>query len=137
MRKKVKERARTMKMNESKTMTTAEVLVQLSSLKDNSASFAKEPGADPIWSDDIRALETVIELFSILEDEGITDAEVLKDFIHDYDLTVKTNKEYNRKFGTPERAYPKDDVWHCPECNHRVQVNHSYCHWCGKRLFWR
>ena len=120
-----------------KPMTVSEIISQLSSLKDNSESFAADPDADEIWKKDIEVLNEIIDIFHVLELEGITDAEILKDFIHDYDLTVAANKEYNRKFGTPERAYPKDDVWHCPECNHRVQINHSFCHWCGKRLAWR
>lgn len=120
-----------------KPMTVSEIISQLSSLKDNSESFASAPDADEIWKKDIEVLNEIIDIFHVLELEGITDAEILKDFIHDCDLTVAANKEYNRKFGTPERAYPKDDVWHCPECNHRVQINHGFCHWCGKRLAWR
>ena len=120
-----------------KPMTVSEILPQLSSLKDNSESFASAPDADEIWSKDINAFEETIGILSTLQDESINDAEELKDLMYDYKLAVQQNREYNRKFGTPERAYPKDDVWHCPECNHRVQINHSFCHWCGKRLAWR
>ena len=126
-----------MSKKEKKPMTISEILPQLSSLKDNSESFATEPGADEIWSKDIRALEETTGILCTMQDEGINSAEELKDLIFDYKLAVKHNQEYVRKFGTPERVYPKDDVWHCPECNHRVQINHSFCHWCGKRLAWR
>lgn len=120
-----------------KPMTISEILPQLSSPKDSSESFAADPDADEIWSKDIRALEETTGILCTMQDEGINSAEELKDLIFDYKLAVKHNQEYVRKFGTPERAYPKDDVWHCPECNHRVQINHSFCHWCGKRLAWR
>lgn len=116
------------------TMTTERILEQLSSLKDNSESFAKAEDADPIWQKDIEALEAAISMISTLEDEGVHDAEALKDLIFDYRLANKQNKEYHRKFDTAARATPKDGVWHCPECNHRVQPRHSHCHWCGKKL---
>lgn len=125
------------KKDSKKPMTISEILPQLSSLKDNSESFATEPGADEIWSEGIRALEETTDILCTMQDEGINSAEELKDLIYDYKLAVKYNQEYVRKFGTPERAYLKDDVWHCPECNHRVQINHGFCHWCGKRLAWR
>ena len=126
-----------MSKKEKKPMTISEILPQLSSLKDNSESFAAEPGADEIWSKNIRALEETTGILCTMQDEGINSAEELKDLIFDYKLAVKHNQEYVRKFGTPERTYLKDDVWHCPECNHRVQINHGFCHWCGKRLAWR
>ena len=126
-----------MSKQEKKPMTISEILPQLSSLKDNSESFASDPDADEIWSKDIKALDAATKILSILEAEGITDVEILKEFIHNYNLAVETNKEYNRKYGMPEKAYPKDSVWHCPECSHRVQVSHNFCHWCGKRLAWR
>lgn len=118
-----------------KSMSVDRILAQLSSLKDNSQSFASEPDDDhQIWQDDVTALEAAISIIAVLQDEGIGDAEAVKDLIFDYRLANKQNKEYHRKFDTAARAIPKDGAWHCPECNHRVQPRHSHCHWCGKKL---
>lgn len=119
------------------TMSMERILEQLNSLHENSASFASEKDADPIWSEDCTALEAAIAMIRALRDEGVNDAEALKDLIFDYDLAVKQNKENHRKFEIAAKAFKMDGVYHCPECNHRVAPNHSFCHWCGKRLGWR
>ena len=116
------------------TMTTERILEQLSSLKDNSESFAKAEDADPIWQKDIEALEAAISMISTLEDEGVHDAEALKDLIFDYHLAAKQNKELHRKFEVAAKTVRRDGAFHCPECNHRVGFKHSHCHWCGKKL---
>lgn len=38
------------------------------------------------------------------------------------------------KYEVPSQPVKKDGVWHCPDCNHRVNPHHSHCHWCGTRL---
>lgn len=116
------------------TMTTERILEQLSSLKDNSESFAKAEDADPIWQKDIEALEAAISMISTLEDEGVHYAEALKDLIFDYNLSAKQNKELHRKFEVAAKIVRRDGVFHCPECNHLVGFKHSHCHWCGKKL---
>ena len=116
------------------TMTTERILEQLSSLKDNSESFAEAEDADPIWQKDIEALEAAICMISTLKDEGVNDAEALKDLIFDYNLSVKQNKELHRKFEVAAKVIRADGVFHCPECNRRVSFKHSHCHWCGKKL---
>lgn len=37
---------------------------------------------------------------------------------------------------TPAEPFHKDGVWHCPTCNSRAKVWHSYCHQCGQRMNW-
>lgn len=118
----------------SQTMTMDKVLEQLSSLKDNSASFAKAEDADPIWQTDIEALEAAISILSALQDEGVCDAEALKDLLFDYNLASRQQKELHRKFEVAARALRRDGAFLCPECSHRVGVNHTHCHWCGKKL---
>ena len=116
------------------TMSMDRILNQLSSLKDNSASFAGQSDADEIWNDDIRALESAISIISALQDNGVTDAQEVHDIFYDYHTQAKQVREMHRKYETITRPFMKDDVWHCPECNHRVHPRHSYCHWCGKKL---
>jgi len=106
-----------------KSISVDRILAQLSDLKDGTEDM-----------ETVTALEAAISIIAVLQDEGIGDAEAVKDLIFDYSLANKQNKEYHRKFDTAARAIPKDGVWHCPECNHRVQPRHSHCHWCGKKL---
>lgn len=126
-------------MNESKKapgMSMDEILAQLSSLRENSESFAKDKDADDIWRADCIALEATISMLSILQDEGVNDREGLKDLIFDYRCASDQNKEYRRRYSIATRPVRKDGVWHCPECNHRIAPHHSNCHWCGKKIGW-
>lgn len=41
-----------------------------------------------------------------------------------------------QRFVTPKNPIHKDGVWHCPNCNSRVGLHHSYCHHCGQSLKW-
>lgn len=119
-------------------MSIDNVLDQLSSLKNNSASFIcaldEEDEDQQIWKNDITALEATIAMITAISDEGIDDAEGLKDLLHDYNAQAAQLKELHRKYENPTKAIWRDSVWHCPECNHRVMPRHSHCHWCGKKL---
>lgn len=117
-----------------KFMSINEVLDQLSSLKDNSMDMAKADDAESIWQRDVDALESAIAIISALQDEGISDAEGVRDLIFDYDGLGKQCKELTRKFCTASAPTHKDGVWHCPECNARTSFNHTHCHRCGKKL---
>lgn len=115
-------------------MNTEMILKQLSSLKDNSESFASEKDADPIWQKDIEALEAAISMISVLQDEGIKDYDTLKDAIFDQTLLRKEYQQMHLKHRKAAKPIHKDGVAHCPDCNKRVHPNHTYCHWCGKLL---
>lgn len=115
-------------------MKIDDILYQLSSLKNNSTNFAKAPDAPGIWFDIIGALDAVIAILSALRFEGLSDAEEVKDLLHDYNAQARQYQEMHRKYETPVRAIHKDGVWHCPECYHRTTPKHSFCHWCGKKL---
>ena len=121
-------------------MSIDDILSQLSSLKDNSQSFITDEKDDDrqIWRDDVTAIEETISIINALQDEGVTDADEVKDMIRDYRAVTKQVAEYQRKFET--KARPKiggeNGVYLCPECGHRVQSRHTFCHWCGKKLGW-
>ena len=63
-----------------------------------------------------------------------TKGNIPKDLIFDYHLAAKQQKEMHRKYEVPVRAVRKDGAFLCPECNHRVGLKHTHCHWCGKKL---
>ena len=49
------------------------------------------------------------------------------------------NKEYNRMiqhYETMAKPVHRSGVWCCPSCGKRIQYNHSFCHYCGKRIGW-
>lgn len=115
-------------------MTTEQVLEQLSSLKDICEAYAEDTASDLSCLTDATALETAITMISALQDEGVNNAEELRDWIFDCNLAAKQNKELHRKFEVADKAISRDGVLHCPECNHRVAPKHSHCHWCGKKL---
>lgn len=117
-------------------MNIDDILAQLYSLKDNSADFAKEDDADPIWQADIDALEAAISIIRTLQDNGISDAEGVKNLVLDYTRQREQYKNMVQKFIDPAAPIRKDGVWHCPECNSRTFFNHSHCRRCGKRMRW-
>ena len=115
-------------------MGMVDILQQLSSLKDNSESFSKEKDANPIWQDDVTALEAAISILSALQDEGINDAEETRDLVEDYKKQGQQIQRMHRKYEVPVKAIWRDSLWYCPECNHQTSMKHTYCHWCGKKL---
>ena len=66
-----------------------------------------------------------------------TDLETTLDFLQDYKSLAKQYQTLHRKYEAPGKPTHKDGVWHCPACNSRVQINHSHCHRCGKKIGWR
>lgn len=47
---------------------------------------------------------------------------------------AKQYQTLHRKYEAPGKPTHKDGVWHCPACNSRVQINHTHCHRCGKKI---
>ena len=122
-------------MNE--TMTINDIINQLGSLRASSAEFAKSDPENEIWQADVTACETSIRILDALSGEGCTDLETTLDFLQDYNSMAKQYQTLHRKYEAPGKPTHKDGVWHCPACNSRVQINHTHCHRCGKRLGWR
>ena len=107
----------------SKHMSIDNVLTQLSSLKDDAPD-----------GDIVDALESAISIISAMQDEGISDADGVRDMLFDYTALGKQYKDIYRKYIKVAAPVRKDGIWHCPECNARISFNHSYCHRCGKRI---
>ena len=108
----------------SEAMTINDIINQLGSLRASSAEFAKSDPENEIWQ-------------AALSGAGCTDLETTLDFLQDYNSLAKQYQTLHRKYEAPGKPTHKDGVWHCPACNSRVQINHSHCHRCGKRIGWR
>lgn len=87
-----------------------------------------ETTALPITQDHIDALDTGATVLRLLDENGIGRLGTLDDLLH---ATATMKRALSKD---PVR---KDGVWHCPECNARVNRGHSYCKKCGRRLIWR
>lgn len=116
----------------SQNMSIDNVLAYLSGHKDYCENYTTDN--DSVWKKTVDALESAISIISALQDEGISDAEGVKDLIFDYTALGKQYKDLHRKYIKAAAPVHKDGIWHCPECNARTSFNHSYCHRCGKRI---
>ena len=112
----------------SEAMTINDIINQLGSLRASSAEFAKSDPENEIWQADVAACETAIRILAALSGAGCTDLET---------TLAKQYQTLHRKYEAPGKPTHKDGVWHCPACNSRVQINHSHCHRCGKKIGWR
>lgn len=90
-------------------MSIDNILDQLSGLKDNSAYEARTSD-EPIWKQDVEALEAAISIISALQDEGISDAEGVKDLIFDYTALGKQYKDLHRKYIKAAAPVHKDGM---------------------------
>ncbi len=81
--------------------------------------------------------QAAVNILFALSEEGARTAEEALDILHDYRLQAKQDAALRRKHVVAEKPRMKDGVWHCPDCNHRVSPNHSFCHRCGKKLRWK
>lgn len=72
-----------------------------------------------------------------LSEEGVKTPEDVLDILYDYRLQAKQIATLSKKHLVASKPILKDSVWHCPNCNRRVSIGHSFCHRCGKKLGWR
>lgn len=114
------------------------IIRQLSSLKSSSDDFAQDEKDEPdsIWQEDVVTLSEAISILSDLQDEGCATADRFRDWLYDQKLMLEDYQSMIRRFRIKGKPYHQDGVWHCPTCDHRVNPNHGFCHWCGKRLGW-
>ena len=122
--------------------TLAEMAVQrdrqIDSIKDNSASFLPGDGKqDPdkkIWQDDVNACNAATEIIKKLCEENCFSVAEAISYIAQSKKLLQDWGNLHAKYEVPSQPVKKDGVWHCPDCNHRVNPHHSHCHWCGTRL---
>ena len=63
-------------------------------------------------------------------------AEELESVLQDYHDRAKQHGNMIQKYIHSEKPVRQNGVWLCPACNHRIQYNHSHCHFCGKKIGW-
>lgn len=119
-------------------MSLSSLLCQIDSIKDNSASFLPGEGKqDPdkkIWQDDVDACNAATEIVKKLCEENCFSVAEAISYIAQSKKLLQDWGNLHAKYEVPSQPVKKDGVWHCPDCNHRVNPHHSHCHWCGTRL---
>lgn len=122
-------------------MTVDAILGQLSSMKDNAASFLEPDPADPdgqeVWIKDIEACEAATAILTALQDEGIEDPEQVRDLIHDYKGLAKQYQDLHQKYEAAAKPKKLGGAYLCPDCNRQMRPGNAFCWNCGKRLDWR
>lgn len=91
---------------------------QLESLIGHCGSMKGSEDADPIWEEDMRALQEAI------------------DIIANYEKMSPQYGEMTVHFKIPQKPVSRSGVWCCPACGKRVHYHHTHCHWCGKKMGW-
>ena len=122
-----------------RSLTIGSILDQMRSIRENAASFLHtppEPDEDDIWTADIEAVDAASAILSALQEEGIGNAEQVKDLLFDYGLANKQLQAMHEKY--EKKALPKMDEngqrCLCPSCNWKLHAHAFYCHHCGKRI---
>ena len=94
------------------------IISQLENLYIHVSEMAKA-GGDEIWSKDKKALQEAI---------GIID---------DYEKATEQAALLVQRYEVGAKVIHRDmDIYVCPNCGRRARMNHTYCHWCGKKLIW-
>lgn len=63
-------------------------------------------------------------------------AEELESALQDYHDLAQQYSDMLKKFCYDAKPIRKNGVWVCPDCNRRIQYNHSHCHYCGRKVGW-
>lgn len=97
-------------------MKITDVLSQLESLRDNSADFARAEDADPIWQQDIDALDETSRVLAALRAAGADTMQDAEAMARDYPALLRKCRARR--------------IFQCPQCGYRATPDHGYCTWC-------
>ena len=86
------------------------------------------------WETDIN--EVLLD-FKVIKEEFQEDAaKQLDSVLHDYFSVTQHYGELVKKHCYESKPIYKSGVWVCPDCGKKIPYNHSFCHWCGKKIGW-
>ena len=133
------------------------IISQLEDLYVHVSDMAKidDDDSNSVWIKDKKALQEAIGIIDDYEKATEQTAllvqryEVGAKVIH-RDLYIPIWFYSNIKNGRYDRVTPNAlhsnlvlfklhrdmDIYVCPNCGRRARLNHTYCHWCGKKLLW-
>ena len=101
-----------------KTKNYQKIISQLENLYVHVSEMAQSDGGD-VWIKDKKALQEAI---------GIID---------DYEKATEQTAQLVQRYEVGAKVIHRDmDIYVCPNCGRRARLNHTYCHWCGKKLLW-
>lgn len=64
-------------------------------------------------------------------------AEELASSLQDYHDLAQQYSDMMTHYCYEDKPVRRSGVWCCPKCGKRIQYNHSFCHWCGKKVGWK
>lgn len=97
------------------------IISQLEDLYVHVSDMAKidDDDSNSVWIKDKKALQEAI---------GIID---------DYEKATEQTALLVQRYEVGAKVIHRDmDIYVCPNCGRRARLNHTYCHWCGKKLIW-
>lgn len=115
-------------MDEMDDVTMDFIITQIGSL-----GVAGEDGSN---SESSVACKAAINILFAISEAGAKTKDEAMDLLYDYKGLSKQYAALYKRHSIETHPKHKDGVWHCPDCNRRVQPHHSFCHRCGKRLGW-
>lgn len=79
-------------------------------------------------------LEQVIRILDTLQEEGIQNAEEIKDYFFDYRLATEQWQKVHEKYEKPEQVRRVEGMMFCPLCKAKAYPRTKHCGQCGKAL---
>ena len=104
-----------------KTKNYQKIIGQLEDLYVHVSDMAKidDDDSNSVWNKDKKALQEAI---------GIID---------DYEKATEQTALLVQRYEVGAKVIHRDmDIYVCPNCGRRARLNHTYCHWCGRKLLW-
>ena len=83
-------------------------------------------------------IDNVLLKFEVIKDPLQDNAaEELESTLQDYHDLAQQHSDLMMKVCYEAKPIKKNGIWVCPDCGRKTAYNHSYCHWCGKKLGWK
>ena len=79
-------------------------------------------------------LEQIVHILDTLQEEGIQDAEEIKDYFFDYRLATEQWQKVHEKYEKPEQVHRVEGLMFCPHCKKKAYPRTKHCGQCGKAL---
>jgi len=114
-----------------KGMSIDAILEQLSDMKELAIGLHT-----PMDGTRVAACEAATAILSASQDEGINDAEQVRDLIHDYNALAEQYRKMHQRYEEPAQVKRLGTACLCPTCNRQVRPGNVYCWNCGKPLGW-
>lgn len=85
-----------------------------------------------------REINEVLLKFGVIKEPFCDNAaKRLESVLQDYHDLAQEYSGLMTKYCCEAKPIKQNGVWVCPDCGRKTSYNHSYCHWCGKKIGWK